>query len=416
MKKRPLALFEAFGIELEYMIIDRESKRVRPIAESILLDENGESTNEISIGEVNVSNELATHVLEFKTGRPTADFEKLAAGLRHAIGEINKKLLPFNAILAPGGIHPFMNPKHEGKVWTKGNRDIYATYDRIFNCHGHGWFNLQSCHLNLPFANEEEFGRLHAAVILILPFLPALTASSPYIEGAHEDFLDTRLSVYSENQRKIPEIIGSIVPEAVFTFADYQAQILEPAYRAIAPHDPEKELQYEWLNSRGAIARFERNAIEIRVLDTQENPLHDIAICSLIIALLERLCSMDVETVKQAACSHAPAQRREQLMAVAKDGYEATLTLRDLPDLLDVSRKADTVGELWKHILDALSTEPRVAPHLSVLEYILQEGNLSERMLSRYGKAPTLKELAGAMGDLSRCLQQFTTFSVETHA
>jgi len=37
-------------------------------------------------------------------------------------------------------------------------------------------------------------------------------------------------------------------------------------------------LQNEWLNSRGAIARFERDTIEIRVLDSQETPAAELAI------------------------------------------------------------------------------------------------------------------------------------------
>ena len=53
-------------------------------------------------------------------------------------------------------------------------------------------------------------------------------------------------------------------------------------YRAIAPHDPDGILQFEWLNSRGAIARFDRHAIEIRVLDAQEHPGADLAIAQLV--------------------------------------------------------------------------------------------------------------------------------------
>ena len=48
-------------------------------------------------------------------------------------------------------------------------------------------------------------------------------------------------------------------------------------------------LQEEWLNSRGAIARFERSTIEIRVLDVQECPQADVAICALIADVLEGL-------------------------------------------------------------------------------------------------------------------------------
>ncbi len=153
MSKKRLSLFEAFGIELEYMIVDRDTLRPRPIAESILLDEQGNTTQEISLGSIDVSNELATHVLEFKTAAPTNDLETLENDFAAAITEMNSRLAAHNAMLAPGGIHPFMDPGSEGKLWSQGDRAIYDAYDRIFGCRSHGWFNLQSCHLNLPFAN-----------------------------------------------------------------------------------------------------------------------------------------------------------------------------------------------------------------------------------------------------------------------
>ena len=51
-------------------------------------------------------------------------------------------------------------------------------------------------------------------------------------------------------------------------------------YDDIAPLDPDAVLQHEWLNARGAIARFDRNTIELRVLDVQECPRADLAICA----------------------------------------------------------------------------------------------------------------------------------------
>lgn len=405
-----LSLFQAFGIELEYMVVDRDTKKILPIAESVLLDQAGQTTQEISIGDIDISNELATHVLEFKTSKPSSDLAKFLRDLRFAIHEMNDRLAAHNAMLAPGGVHPTMDPKNEGKVWSKGDRAIYAAYDRIFNCHGHGWFNLQSCHLNLPFANEEEFGRLHAAVILVLPFLSALSASSPYLESKKSEYLDTRLCVYAENQKKIPQIIGSIVPEPVFTFDDYKNKILRPTYKAISPLDSKGLLQHEWLNSRGAIARFDRNAIEIRVLDTQENPAHDVAICSLVIATLETLCAFDRNDIINAASFYTPEQRKAQFMAVAKDGYEATLELRDLPSLFALSKDAESVGELWFHILDMLRGSPRLAGHIETLEFILQEGNLAERMISRNGAEPTDTQLSDTVGSLADCLQNGSQF------
>ncbi len=411
MSKKTLSLFEAFGIELEYMIVDRDTLRPLPIAESILIDESGETTQEISLGPIDVSNELATHVLEFKTAAPTADLEKLEADFQDAISEMNTRLAAHNAMLAPGGIHPFMDPHVEGKTWSQGNRTIYETYDRIFGCSSHGWFNLQSCHLNLPFANEEEFARLHAAIILILPYLPAVAASSPIIEGEYRGFLDTRIDVYKNNQAKVPEIAGNIIPEPIFTFADYQTEILEKTYKAIAPHDPEGILQHEWLNSRGAIARFDRNAIEIRLLDTQENPSQDIGICCLIIALLQSLCALDIETLKEFTKRYSPKERKEQLMAIARDGYEADLQLRDLAELFGLKEDECSVGELWAKIVDALKQHPRVSKRTHALGYILQEGSLAERLLARVGKKPSQEQLRETMAQLSSCLENGEAFT-----
>ncbi|MDQ8201911.1 glutamate-cysteine ligase family protein [Pelagicoccus sp. SDUM812003] len=405
-----LSLFQAFGIELEYMIVDRDSLRPRPIAESILLDADGNTVQEVSLGSIDVSNELATHVLEFKTAAPTSDLEKLENDFAAAITEMNKRLATQNAMLAPGGMHPFMNPEIEGRTWSKGDRTIYETYDRIFSCKSHGWFNLQSCHINLPFANEQEFARLHAAIILILPYLPALCASSPFIEGEHRGSLDTRILVYKNNQIKVPEIIGSIIPEPVFSYAEYQSQILQKTYAAIAPLDPDGILQYEWLNSRGAIARFDRNAIEIRLLDTQECPTQDIGICSLIIALLEKLCSLDIDELKTLARRYPPERRKQQLLAIAQDGFEADLDLRDLADVFQLNAKATTVGELWDRVVDELKQHPRVSKRKEALGYVLQEGNLAERLLNHVGATPTQKQLETALRELANCLAQGKPF------
>ena len=57
---------------------------------------------------------------------------------------------------------------------------------------------------------------------------------------------------------------GRVIPEPVFDKKSYEEQIFQRIYADIAPHDPQGILQHEWLNSRGAIARFDRNAIEIR--------------------------------------------------------------------------------------------------------------------------------------------------------
>ena len=144
-------------------------------------------------------------------------------------------------------------------------------------------------HLNLPFADDAEFARLHAAIRLVLPLLPALAASSPIVEGEVTGYHDNRLAYYRNNSAKVPELCGRVIPEPVYSEADYHRAIFEPIGRALAPHDPTGVLEPAFSNSRGAIARFERGSIEIRLLDLQECPAADLAIVRTVVALLREL-------------------------------------------------------------------------------------------------------------------------------
>src|SRR5690606_13900663 len=186
-------------------------------------------------------------------------------------------------------MHPWMDPHTEMKLWPHEFSPVYEAFNRVFDCRGHGWANLQSMHVNLPFAGDEEFGRLHAAIRLVLPILPALAASSPIMDGRLTGLMDTRLEVYRHNARRVPEVSGQVIPERAFTQADYDAQIFAPLYAAIEPLDSEGVLRDEFLNARGAIARFSRGSIEIRLLDVQECPQADLAICRAVVAVLEAL-------------------------------------------------------------------------------------------------------------------------------
>ena len=87
----------------------------------------------------------------------------------------------------------------------------------------------------------------------------------------------------------MPSVAGAVVPEPVFTQREYEDVLLGGIYRDLAPLDPEGVLRHEWVNARGCIARFDRGAIEIRVLDVQECPAADLAIAGATIAAVRAL-------------------------------------------------------------------------------------------------------------------------------
>lgn len=395
-----LHLFEAFGIEMEYMIVDRKQLNVQSIADR-LFDGAGGEEGELDHGEIAWSNELALHVVEFKTNGPWRDLTALPTLFAREVVFANQILAKEDAMLLPSGAHPWMDPNTEAHLWPHEYNEIYESYNRIFNCRGHGWVNLQSTHLNLPFANDAEFLKLHAAIRCLLPIMPALTASTPFLDGKPSGWLDTRLSFYGGNQRKIPAISGSIIPEDVDSQQSYQDKILTPMFRAIASEDPAGLLQHEWLNSRAAIARFQRMAIEIRILDIQEAPVMDIAMISLIVEVLKALVAE-----RWTALSVQRSWHERDLLGlyqqVIREGRHVRVDDSRYLALFGLNAATMSVNDLWQHLMETvLPTTHWARPYLQI---IFSQGCLAERMLARYQQAPSPAQLTLVYRELAECL------------
>jgi carboxylate-amine ligase len=309
-------------------------------------------------------------------------------------------------------MHPFMDPYSEMKLWPHERNEIYEKYNSIFDCRGHGWANLQSVHLNLPFGNDSEFEKLHAAIRIILPLLPALAASSPIKDGFYTGLKDTRLEVYQNNQKRIPSIAGMVIPEPVFSEEDYQEQILQKNYRDIAPYDPDGILQDEWLNSRGAIARFQRNAIEIRVLDIQECPAADIAILKLIISILKDLVNGKWSSLEDQK-SWTVVRLYQILRETIKDAENAVITDEDFLSLFGFPGKSAKASDLWIYFYEqALEAGNNFSPFENeALNIIFNQGTLSTRISSAIGKTIEKDNLLTVYKDLANCLATNTIFS-----
>jgi gamma-glutamyl:cysteine ligase YbdK (ATP-grasp superfamily) len=297
-----------------------------------------------------------------------------------------------------------MDPAREFSIWPHGDRAIYEAFHRIFDCRGHGWANLQSAHLNLPFANDDEFGRLHAATRALLPLLPALAAASPFLDGRRSGLLDTRLEVYRMNAQRVPSITGQVIPEPVFTRRDYDA-LLETIYADLAPLDPEGVLRHEWVNARGCIARFDRMALEIRLLDVQECLIADVAIAFAVSRVLKSLC--DGGPSAQERLRSLETGRLSKLLESAT-AHAGSTKIDDSTYLtaLGVDGGARTARDVWRDLLDRhLRTDREAAEFLSTLDVIVDEGCLAERMLTRVGRNPAREALKELYSELAGSLR-----------
>jgi gamma-glutamyl:cysteine ligase YbdK (ATP-grasp superfamily) len=412
VKKVNLSLFEGFGIELEYMIVDAKTLAVKPIADKLLLAEGG-SYDDLTRGPIGWSNELVNHVIELKTAGPAKTLAELPAAFQRDIGHINQLLAPMGAKLLPTGMHPLMNPTSETKLWPHEHSAIYNQFNQIFDCRGHGWSNLQSTHINLPFDGDAQLGQLHAALRMVLPLLPALAASSPIVEGKSNGIVDNRMQFYRNNALRVPSVSGMVVPEPAYTRKDYEMNILARIYQDLAPHDPENILQHEWVNARGVIARFERSTLEVRVLDVQECPSADIAIAA---ALVDVLRAMVAERWVDAAAQRAwRTQPLAALMrSVIAEGPKARIDDAAYLNAFGFKAGKAQVGELWQHLIETVwpASEKAADPFRPALQVILDQGPLSARIVRAAGKDMSREHLRTIYGELARCLlsnQQFGT-------
>jgi len=409
--EKPLGLFQGFGIELEYMIVKADDLSVFPASDRILRHFSGAVESEIEQGSLNWSNELVLHVIELKTAGPASALDTLPAIFQLDVQRINAYLETIGGRLMPTAMHPWMDPLKETRLWPHEYNEVYESYNRIFGCRGHGWSNLQSQHLNLPFDGDDEFGRLHAAVRLILPILPALAASSPIVEGRPTGIKDTRLEYYRNNQRKIPSLTGSVIPEPVYTQNDYQKKILDGLYADIAPYDTSHVLQYEWINSRGAIARFDRNTVEIRLIDVQECPLADLAVASAVIAALRLLTSEEPSDF--AMQSRFPVELLTAILdRCIRDAENAVIDdLEYLRTLGLFNGHSLTAGQLWSHLIEKTSMELRTDSMRNSLDVILKQGSLSTRILKALGGSGSRAAITDVYREMTNCLAEGRLFA-----
>lgn len=400
----PIGLFEATGIELEYMIADSVTLNILPICDLVLSEISGSMDNEVHPeGEEGFpawSNELALHVIEFKSLNPIRDLSDSGSSFQRQVSAANKLLVKHNARLLPTAMHPWMNPDREFRIWPHGSRTIYETFDRIFGCRGHGWSNLQSMHINLPFRNNDEFIKLHTAIRILLPVINALTASSPFIQGKFSGFHDTRLEVYRTNSKLIPSLTGLIIPEPVLGIDEYRKTILARIYSDLEKHDPERIISHEWVNARGCIPRFSRGTIEIRTCDVQECPGADIACAGLIIEVLKKLVDEKISSFNEQLAPDTFSLYKI-LMSVIKNGGSAVIEDLNYLRIFGFKKKCKAI-ELWEKLAGLSLSDPG-ADYL-YLSNIFKYGNLSARILKAAGKYPSPEKLFSIYKNLSLCL------------
>jgi hypothetical protein len=359
------------GTEHEFSINDRQF-RVLPVSDAIIRTLCGRYRSEILFGDVKLGKELQKSVLEIvprNHADSIADLEgQLVRGIRkffHVFGN--------RCQLLGLGMHPTMR-LDETAVWDHDEGEYYEAYDRLFTIRQHGWLNIQALQVNISYSGEKDLVLHYNRLRSLLPYLIAVTAASPIVEGASTGTADNRLLSYRENQKEIPLICNHIIPEKIGSVHDYRQQ-QEAIFAELRARDA-AILCEEWVNSGGVIIRFSRRCLEIKAMDEQDCIRSDMAVCAFIRSLL-RCPSLPLE------------QDRDALLALTEEAIQrGTAGLKG--ELFLLYERA------WLHA----TPEERV--YLPYIRERIGHGSLAERVRDRYASDGAIEPV---LGDLALALK-----------
>ena len=160
-------------------------------------------------------------------------------------------------------------------------------------------------------------------------------------------------------------------------------------------------LDAEWINSRGAIFRFDRDAIEIRCMDEQDCIKSDIALSCYIRAALRGLLDSD---------SQYQLQPHDLLVqdfnTIIREGRNAPVQHSNGPTAKDVC------NYFFKIAIEYATSEEK--PYLSFVQKRIENGNLSELIMRDVKAKANNKDLHDAIAevylDIAKCWEKNTPY------
>ena len=369
--KRRLAVSSPVGTEHEYSINDRDH---RPLAISDRIIERiaGEVQHEVPFAGILVSKELQKHAIELIPSRPTG-LAELEEGLYRGLTELYHATNNEYAFMGLG-MHPLLT-LDQTTYWDHDEQEYYEAYDRIFNIRQHGWLNIQALQINIPYQGEEELVAMFNRIRALIPYLVAVSAASPMVEGRITSYMDNRLVYYRKNQDAIPQICRGVLPERLGSAKDY-VKINREIYSELKKQRA-RILCREWVNSRGVIVRFTRSCLEVKAIDEQECLHSDMAVSAFLLAALrsdqeleedERsLLSMLEEAMRRGTAGLRP--ELERLFAAAEKSATAE-ERRYLPLIARRIEQGSLAEIMVKRLRDG---ESEIKPLLSEMQWCLKE-------------------------------------------
>ncbi len=367
-----LRALSPIGTEHEYSINDMNCRPLT-ISDRIIERIAGRVDHEVHFGGILVSKELQKHAIELIPKRP-GSLSFLESNLYQGLCELYRAT-NFEYGFMGLGMHPLLK-LNETTYWDHDEQEYYQVYDRLFNIKQHGWLNIQALQINIPYTDMEELIAMHNKIRSLMPYLVAVSASSPMVEGKLTTYMDNRLVYYRENQAAIPEICHDILPEKLQSVDDY-VRINRQIYSKLKRCNAEI-LCREWVNSRGVIVRFTRKCLEVKAIDEQECLHSDMALSAFLLALLRSDLTLEeddstLQDMLEKAMQQGVAAMRPELEKIFA-AAEKSATAEEKRYLPLIAKRIEQ-GSLAEIMVEKLknATNGRIEPIMQQMQWCLKE-------------------------------------------
>ncbi len=346
------------GIELEVQLLDGETLSLAPVSGKIIeaLDGLGGS----------VKHELLTSNLEINTdvSRSVTD---AARDLYSKFDRVTKEASKHNIVPCSAGTHPF-------SLWKDQTVTEDARYKRLLENLQivARRFNIFGLHVHIGVGGGERCIYVMNKMLYYLPHLLALSANSPFWQGANTGLNSYRVKVF-EN---LP-IAG--LPFYFEHWDDYTR--LVENYIATGTIETIREL---WWDIR---PHPDFGTVEIRVCDIPATVKESLALAALIQALVKKF---EDEYLKGVTFLRPhSAVIRENKWRASRWGFDGEFITEDGGGTI---KAADAI-EILVSSLEGEAEELGSGEYLSYINEILKHGNGSKRQLEVWRETGDLKEV-----------------------
>lgn len=313
------------------------------------------------------------------TTPPLCRYEKLLCELvrpRHELRQYLTTLGPYTLVpgstLATGPIDKFFrsdpsNPYHAYIEQTYGTKVVTA-----------------SVHINIGISDPEILMRACRLVRVEAPLFLALTASSPFLDGAATGSHSSRWQVFPKTPAQVP----------LFESHAHHIHWIEKQLTA----GTMQNVRHLWSSVRpnGDRRPYNLNRLELRICDLISDPIGLLAVTALLEArLIQMMSHPDLDPLKQ---STLPLATRNQDLVALADANEAAVARSSLEAQLlhwqdgRTLTAKDWIQELYDEVWP-IAKANGISCFLSPLKKILREGNEAQRWLHQYEAGQSVRKV-----------------------